>query len=68
MKLAPNGPYVIMGAAADLEGVELLEGGTLDHFDLCRCGKSKNKPFCSGAHWYVHFDKEVGSHPSPGEG
>ena len=42
--IAPHGPYAI-GGGADLEGVELLEGGTLDHFDLCRCGKSKNKPF-----------------------
>jgi CDGSH-type Zn-finger protein len=60
--LAPNGPYAIKGAACELEGVELLEGATLDHFDLCRCGRSKNKPFCSGAHWYVHFDEHA---PAP---
>lgn len=58
VKLAPHGPYVFVGGA-DLEGVELMEGGTLDHFDLCRCGKSKNKPFCSGAHWYVEFDEDA---------
>jgi CDGSH-type Zn-finger protein len=56
--LAPNGPYVFIGGA-DLEGAELMEGGTLDHFDLCRCGKSKNKPFCSGAHWDVQFDEDA---------
>lgn len=56
--IAPHGPYAIVGGA-DLEGVELLEGGTLDHFDLCRCGQSRNKPFCSGAHWDVEFDEDA---------
>lgn len=55
---APNGPYIIRGGA-DLEDTELLEGGTLDHFTLCRCGASKNKPFCSGAHWDVKFDEDA---------
>lgn len=26
-----------------------------EHFSLCRCGGSKNKPFCSGEHWYIGF-------------
>ncbi len=56
--LWPNGPYAIVGGA-DLEDTELLEGATLDHFDLCRCGKSTNKPFCSGAHWDVKFDEDA---------
>jgi CDGSH-type Zn-finger protein len=54
----PNGPYVIRGGA-ELEGAELLEGATTDHFALCRCGKSANKPFCSGAHWNVQFDEDA---------
>ena len=57
---APNGPYVVRGGA-DLEGTELPRGGTLDHFTLCRCGASKNKPFCSGAHWDVKFDEDAGA-------
>ena len=56
--IAPHGPYAIAGGV-NLEGVEMMEGGTLDHFDLCRCGKSKNKPFCSGAHWEVDFDEDA---------
>ena len=26
-----------------------------EHYALCRCGHSQNKPFCSGMHWYVEF-------------
>ena len=53
-----GGPYVIKGGA-ELENAELLEGGTTDHFVLCRCGKSQSKPFCSGAHWNVQFDEDA---------
>lgn len=56
--IAPNGPYAIVGGA-DLEGVEFGEGASREHFDLCRCGQSKNKPFCSGMHWYVQFDEHT---------
>ena len=58
VSFVPNGPYVFRGGA-ELEGAELLEGGTTDHFALCRCGHSKNKPFCSGAHWDVQFDEDA---------
>ena len=49
--IAHNGPYAVAG------GVELRDpmGGqtpqSTDHFTLCRCGGSKNKPFCDGTHW-----------------
>jgi CDGSH-type Zn-finger protein len=56
---APNGPYVCTGGCA--VEAELMEGATLDHFDLCRCGKSTNKPFCSGAHWDHQFDEQAGA-------
>jgi CDGSH-type Zn-finger protein/multimeric flavodoxin WrbA len=53
----PGGPYAIQGGA-DLAGVEWGAGASREHFTLCRCGKSKNKPFCNGAHWYHDFDDE----------
>ena len=56
--IAPNGPYAVKGGAV-LEGVEWGEGASQEHFNLCRCGQSKNKPFCNGAHWYHHFDESA---------
>ena len=56
--IAPNGPYAIFGGA-DLQNVTWGEGASTEHFDLCRCGHSKNKPFCSGAHWDHPFDEHV---------
>lgn len=50
-----GGPYVVVGGA-ELVGVPRAEGAAERHFTLCRCGESKNKPFCDGTHWNVDFD------------
>lgn len=55
IQVVAAGPFFVTG------GVELLdtergEGASLEHYALCRCGRSKNKPFCDGTHWYVDFD------------
>lgn len=55
--IVPNGPYAVRGGA-DLEA-EWGEGASREHFTLCRCGHSKNKPFCNGAHWNHHFDENA---------
>ena len=52
-----DGPYAITG------GIELLEqpvgeGASTEHYTLCRCGESKNKPFCDGSHWSIGFKDE----------
>ncbi len=33
-------------------------GASAEHYTLCRCGGSKNKPFCDGAHWNIDFDED----------
>jgi len=52
--VAPNGPYVVSGDP-ELRDTEMGEGASKEHFTLCRCGGSKNKPFCDGSHWHNKF-------------
>ena len=52
--VSPNGPYVVSGAPDLLDTVR-AEGVSTEHFTLCRCGGSKNKPFCDGTHWHQGF-------------
>ncbi|MFC1969104.1 CDGSH iron-sulfur domain-containing protein [Chloroflexota bacterium] len=52
--IAKDGPHRVVG------GIELNDPTgskpeSKEHYSLCRCGGSKNKPFCSGAHWYIDF-------------
>ena len=59
IEITRDGPYRITGAitlvAADGSPVERAEGASNEHYALCRCGQSRNKPYCSGMHWYVGF-------------
>jgi CDGSH-type Zn-finger protein len=55
--ISPNGPYVVTGGI-DLENTETGEGVSKKRFALCRCGASKNKPFCDGAHWSTKFEDD----------
>ncbi len=52
--VAPNGPYVVSGRP-DLLDTTQGEGASKEHFTMCRCGGSKNKPFCDGTHWSNKF-------------
>ena len=56
--ISPNGPYTIQGGA-NLPDVEWGEGASREHLTLCRCGHSRNKPFCSGAHRNRQFDEHA---------
>jgi CDGSH-type Zn-finger protein len=52
-----NGPYHVTGGIA-LEVEQRPQGASLEHYALCRCGASKNKPFCDGSHGEAHFEDE----------
>ena len=51
----PNGPYLVNGLTTftNSRGEAIA---TKETIALCRCGESKNKPFCDGTHWTVEFD------------
>ena len=53
--VAGNASYYVRGGL-ELAGAPMNAGASREHYALCRCGASKNKPFCDGTHWYVKFD------------
>jgi pyruvate oxidase len=59
IQITRNGPYQVRGGIG-LEGVEFGRGASRNHFTLCRCGQSRNKPFCDGTHWYAGFKDDEG--------
>jgi CDGSH-type Zn-finger protein len=56
MTVSKNGPYLIAGGI-DLIGdnIQWAEGASKEHYTLCRCGASSNKPLCDGMHRTVNF-------------
>lgn len=53
IRVAKNGPYEVEGIALHVD--EWAEAAARDRYTLCRCGASKNKPFCDGSHWRIEF-------------
>lgn len=52
--LSKNGPHRVVGGP-ELKDVNDSTPESKEHYTLCRCGGSKNKPFCDGTHWYINF-------------
>jgi CDGSH-type Zn-finger protein len=50
-----DGPYVVTGGLV-LAGEAWGDGASTEHYTLCRCGASKNKPFCDGSHFDAGFN------------
>jgi CDGSH-type Zn-finger protein/truncated hemoglobin YjbI len=63
IEVTRNGPYRVTGGIPLSDGQGNPEaryaGSSHEHYALCRCGNSRNKPFCSGMHWYVQFADPV---------
>jgi CDGSH-type Zn-finger protein len=61
-----DGPLVVRGDIdlRDQDGNPIGDGrGTIA---LCRCGKSRMRPFCDGTHKLVGFEAPSGPEPWPG--
>jgi CDGSH-type Zn-finger protein len=65
----PNGPFRVYGSIPLVRKTQVVSeqgepltwrrGETLptgETYDLCRCGHSRNKPFCDESHYAVNFD------------
>ena len=66
IEISKDGPYLVTGPIPLDEQIitpaghhnELVEGKKLpqsEDYHLCRCGHSKNAPFCDGTHLSIHF-------------
>jgi CDGSH-type Zn-finger protein len=73
-----NGPYLVdghvplseqtIGTDADGDSAAWKESGTFppaEKYALCRCGQSKNKPFCDGTHAKIGFDGSETANRAP---
>ena len=60
IKLQKNGPIIIDGEfqLVDADGKDWDAQGRMK-ITLCRCGHSKQKPFCDGSHKKMEFSDEV---------
>ncbi|HMJ34597.1 MAG TPA: CDGSH iron-sulfur domain-containing protein [Baekduia sp.] len=60
-----DGPLLVRGTftLTDQEGEEIdVRGGTIA---LCRCGRSRRKPFCDGTHKVTNWRAASEAQPPP---
>lgn len=57
ISVSKDGPYCVSGGI-ELKDQSWGEGASEEHYTLCRCGASKNKPLCDGTHWHIKFTDE----------
>lgn len=69
IKVSKDGPYIVSGGVPLTVNTVVLDAKGVPHqwkpgkkypiqetYELCRCGKSKTKPFCDGTHEHIDFD------------
>lgn len=67
IKITENGPYIVSGGIPLREMIITPEGHhyifrekrrlpQVEEYALCRCGKSRDAPFCDGSHEHTLFD------------
>ncbi|NQT24548.1 CDGSH iron-sulfur domain-containing protein [candidate division KSB1 bacterium] len=57
IKIAKNGPYEVKGHIELHDDMD-SKSESSEHYTLCRCGGSKNMPFCDGSHISNGFTDE----------
>lgn len=55
IEIRPNGPYVVTGVPR-IEYASGEPNPEKPRVALCRCGRTKNRPFCDGTHKTIDFD------------
>ena len=58
LTVSKDGPYNITGGIELMGDSHFGEGASKEHYTLCRCGASNNKPFCDGMHRDNNFKDE----------
>ena len=60
IRMRPGGPYLVEGPfeLTDSEGNPFPLSADKPAIALCRCGTSKNRPFCDGSHRDCGFDSD----------
>jgi CDGSH-type Zn-finger protein len=54
--VSKGGPYLVTGGIELIgDNIQFAEGSSKEHYTLCRCGASNNKPFCDGMHRVINF-------------
>ena len=57
INIVKDGPYNVSGNVA-INVADDIQPPSKDHYSLCRCGASKNKPYCDGSHSEIKFTDE----------
>ena len=65
IKPCKNGPYLVRGEFEILDADGNVVSLRRSTVALCRCGRSKTRPFCDGTHKLVGFQAEDGTTTEP---